>query len=154
MKQQRKPLSAALKDELFHGGHTCYYCGDAKGPYEVDHIRPLARGGKHERGNLVVACIGCNRDKGMKLLHEWIQYRKTNGLFWPPVASHPTEPKHYMSVCHDCRDDDIWNDDNWKRYLPVDMELSESRTYYQLTYRCDEDHVWLSYSNSQRRFRL
>jgi len=47
----------------------CEYCGrrmrgcDA----EVDHRTPLARGGRHERANLAVACSPCNRRKGTML---------------------------------------------------------------------------------------
>lgn len=37
----------------------------------VDHIKPLARGGKHEIENLAPACLPCNCSKGTKLLSEW-----------------------------------------------------------------------------------
>jgi len=47
----------------------CIYCG---GPHEHDdHVIPLARGGTHERANLVPACKRCNCSKKDKFLNEW-----------------------------------------------------------------------------------
>src|SRR5690554_4089856 len=37
----------------------CAYCG-ASGPLHMDHIVPLARGGRHGIGNLLPACASCN----------------------------------------------------------------------------------------------
>src|SRR5690606_22558633 len=48
----------------------CAYCG-ASGPLHMDHIVPLARGGRHGIGNLLPACASCNCSKGAKLLMEW-----------------------------------------------------------------------------------
>lgn len=43
---------------------TCYWCGiQCKTEYHVDHYEPLARGGKHEIANLVIACPTCNLKK-------------------------------------------------------------------------------------------
>ena len=50
--------------ELFRAG-ICHYCGK-KFPEEeltLDHIVPVARGGKSTRGNLVVCCRPCNQAK-------------------------------------------------------------------------------------------
>jgi len=48
---------------------NCLYCN---GPAEqIDHIIPLARGGRHSIGNLTAACKKCNQSKGSKLLMEW-----------------------------------------------------------------------------------
>lgn len=40
----------------------CFYCG-AKGKMELDHVIPVARGGRHSIGNLVSACQKCNNRK-------------------------------------------------------------------------------------------
>jgi len=52
----------------------CYYCKKqlaydnygtigARGSWELDHKIPRSQGGSDESGNLVAACVGCNRDK-------------------------------------------------------------------------------------------
>jgi hypothetical protein len=43
---------------------TCRYCGDIVGPFEIDHVVPVAMGGTNRRGNLVLACRPCNSRKG------------------------------------------------------------------------------------------
>ena len=44
---------------------VCYYCGGsfAKKDLTMDHVVPLARGGKSTKGNVVTACKPCNNDK-------------------------------------------------------------------------------------------
>jgi 5-methylcytosine-specific restriction endonuclease McrA len=46
---------------------VCHWCGKncAKG-FTVDHYTPLAKGGKHEASNLVIACRPCNSKKNAK----------------------------------------------------------------------------------------
>lgn len=62
----RKPLSKKLRFEVFkRDAFTCQYCGK-KAPdvvLEVDHIKPVSKGGKNELLNLVTACFECNRGK-------------------------------------------------------------------------------------------
>ena len=50
--------------ELFRKG-VCYYCGGkfAPGELTLDHIVPVARGGRSTRGNMVVCCRSCNQEK-------------------------------------------------------------------------------------------
>jgi 5-methylcytosine-specific restriction endonuclease McrA len=50
----------------------CHICGGFPGESELtlDHIVPLARGGKHTHENLAVACLSCNCAKGARLLTE------------------------------------------------------------------------------------
>lgn len=46
---------------------VCYWCGiNCKKKYHVDHYVALARGGKHEVKNLVIACAPCNLKKNAK----------------------------------------------------------------------------------------
>lgn len=48
----------------------CAYC--RTGRYEhLDHVVPVALGGRHAIGNLLPACRECNLSKGAKLLAEW-----------------------------------------------------------------------------------
>ena len=42
--------------------HYCNYCGSKK-HLEIDHVKPLARGGTHELSNLQILCRKCNRKK-------------------------------------------------------------------------------------------
>jgi 5-methylcytosine-specific restriction endonuclease McrA len=46
---------------------VCYWCGaKCDKAFVVDHYEPLAKGGKHEAGNLVIACRPCNAQKSAK----------------------------------------------------------------------------------------
>lgn len=46
---------------------VCYWCGvKCEQGYTVDHYEPLAKGGKHEADNLVIACRSCNCRKSCK----------------------------------------------------------------------------------------
>jgi len=55
---------------------VCGYCGQSAPPKELtmDHIVPLARGGKSTKGNVVPACKTCNNAKKYLLPMEWDQY--------------------------------------------------------------------------------
>ena len=56
----------------------CHYCGRNTPVKELtmDHIVPLARGGKSTKGNLVTACKECNNNKKNLLPMEWDEYIK------------------------------------------------------------------------------
>ncbi len=53
-------------------GNRCQYCGkkfDTK-DLNLDHVVPLARGGKTTWDNVVCSCLSCNTRKGGRLLSE------------------------------------------------------------------------------------
>ena len=54
----------------------CHYCGATFPPDELtmDHLVPVARGGKSTAGNVVPACRGCNSRKKYLLPMEWDEY--------------------------------------------------------------------------------
>jgi len=54
----------------------CHYCGRkfAHADLTMDHLVPLARGGKSSKGNLVPACKDCNTRKKTLLPMEWQDY--------------------------------------------------------------------------------
>ena len=54
----------------------CHYCGKSVPPKELtlDHLVPLARGGKSTKGNCVPACKECNNRKKNLLPLEWEEY--------------------------------------------------------------------------------
>jgi 5-methylcytosine-specific restriction endonuclease McrA len=54
--------------------NNCFYCG-SKNRIEIDHVIPLARGGRHAIGNLVAACKPCNASKQAKFIMEWRHHK-------------------------------------------------------------------------------
>lgn len=57
---------------------VCSYCGIAcKDDYQIDHIEPLSKGGKHELDNLTIACPKCNREKSDTHLILWFINKAT-----------------------------------------------------------------------------
>lgn len=70
----RQPISASARALVFErDGYACTYCGDMADQLEVDHVVPVARGGRNSFENLVCACRACNRSKGSKLIEEWVR---------------------------------------------------------------------------------
>lgn len=54
---------------------SCVYCDRPFGQMvvaEVDHMTPLAKGGRHEWPNLAPACAGCNRAKSDLDMSDWL----------------------------------------------------------------------------------
>ena len=69
-KNQRKLMTKALRKEIMKRDHyTCQMCGkfmpDEIGLH-IDHIVPIAKGGKTVPSNLQVLCSKCNGAKGAK----------------------------------------------------------------------------------------
>lgn len=58
---------------------SCYYCGRKVGyaNLTMDHIIPLARGGRSTKDNLVPCCKECNNKKKGSLPVEWEEYLET-----------------------------------------------------------------------------
>lgn len=56
----------------------CYYCGKKFKftQLTMDHLVPLARGGRSTKDNLVPACKACNNKKKSMLPLEWEEYLK------------------------------------------------------------------------------
>ena len=54
----------------------CYYCKKILEPAEVtlDHIVPLALGGKTTKGNVAVCCAQCNALKQARTPVEWLVF--------------------------------------------------------------------------------
>ncbi len=52
---------------------VCHYCGKNVGAkaLTMDHLVPLVRGGRSNKGNLVPACKDCNNEKKHQLAFEW-----------------------------------------------------------------------------------
>ncbi|MDD4052775.1 MAG: HNH endonuclease, partial [candidate division Zixibacteria bacterium] len=59
-----KRILLTRKNIIRRDGHTCQYCGDARGAMTVDHVIPKRFGGTDSWENLVCACAHCNNKKG------------------------------------------------------------------------------------------
>ena len=57
----------------------CHYCKKQTPPKELtmDHLVPLARGGRSTKGNVVPCCKECNTQKKQLLPTEWAEYLAT-----------------------------------------------------------------------------
>jgi 5-methylcytosine-specific restriction endonuclease McrA len=53
----------------------CFFCGSVE-RIHLDHIVPIAKGGRHSIGNLQPLCYKCNISKGSKFFYEWKMYMK------------------------------------------------------------------------------
>lgn len=64
----------------------CHYCGRIFPPKELtmDHIVPIARGGRSTHGNIVPACKECNAKKRYLLPSEWQEYLEHLAKPQPP----------------------------------------------------------------------
>jgi len=86
--------------------YTCQYCGRQTHQLTLDHIIPKHQGGEHIWGNVVSACIPCNRRKagrtpeqaGMRLLHHPTHPRSKTPFYIP---------YHYLQT-----------QSEWQKYLP------------------------------------
>ena len=69
-KSQRKLMTKALREQIMErDNYTCQICGkympDEVG-LQIDHIVPVAKGGKTVPSNLRVLCNKCNGRKGAR----------------------------------------------------------------------------------------
>lgn len=57
----------------------CYYCHNIFLPQELtmDHIVPIARGGRSVKNNVVPCCKTCNTKKRQMLPVEWDEYMRS-----------------------------------------------------------------------------
>lgn len=51
-------------------GNRCAYC-QRRGRLTMDHVVPIARGGRHSIGNVLPACFPCNSSKRDDFLAHW-----------------------------------------------------------------------------------
>lgn len=59
---------------------SCAYCGKATPEPEIEHVIPLARGGRDDITNIVPACKACNRDKNTMTGAEYLAWRTRRRL--------------------------------------------------------------------------
>jgi hypothetical protein len=69
----RKAITKKMRFEVFKRDYfKCQYCGGEapKVVLHVDHINPVAKGGKNEILNLITSCVDCNSGKSDRLLSD------------------------------------------------------------------------------------
>jgi hypothetical protein len=57
----------------------CAYCGKFVERPVIEHVIPLARGGRHAIGNVLPACPECNSSKHASFIMEWRKRRTSAG---------------------------------------------------------------------------
>lgn len=70
---QRKLMTAELRTQIIERDDSiCQICGKKckNNEIEIDHIKPISKGGKTSLSNLQVLCMTCNRKKSNKWLEE------------------------------------------------------------------------------------
>ncbi|MFJ9318828.1 HNH endonuclease [Streptomyces globisporus] len=71
--QRRVRAAPYRRAEVFaRWGGTCVYC-DAPAEH-LDHITPIARGGRDVEFNVIPACAPCNLSKADQTLAEWLAF--------------------------------------------------------------------------------
>lgn len=86
----RESLSSKTRSAVLErDGYSCRYCGNTHGPFEIDHVYPVCRGGETTISNLVTACISCNRDKQAKV-----------GIWPKPVGYFQPKPLHISDTVY------------------------------------------------------
>jgi len=80
--RERKLVTRSLRVRILdRDKHTCQLCG-AKAPdvpLHVDHIVPIAKGGRSVEENLHVLCAACNVGKSSRLLQSFKRVRRRPG---------------------------------------------------------------------------
>lgn len=77
LRAEGRGVTAADVRAIYEAQHgQCRWCDcELHENFHVDHVVPLARGGRHEPENACVACPTCNCRKGALLLDEWERRR-------------------------------------------------------------------------------
>ena len=86
--------------------YICQYCGKETRQLTLDHVIPRRLGGEHTWGNIVSACIACNRHKAGKT-PEQAGMRLIRPPSIPRASRFLHVPNHYLQIRSE-----------WQKYLP------------------------------------
>ena len=70
---KRKAISKKIRFEIFkRDKFACQFCGNSapNSILEIDHLKPVSKGGNNDIMNLVTSCYDCNRGKSAKELSD------------------------------------------------------------------------------------
>lgn len=113
---KRKSLTKKNRFEVFkRDGFTCQYCGKAAPEtiLEVDHIKPVSKGGDNELINLVTSCRDCNRGKSDKTLDDNSTLTKQKQML-----DELNERKNQLEMMVQWREDlEVLNDDSAEIFI-------------------------------------
>lgn len=75
-KQKARELRQSQWWKRKRSNGICHYCGEKfpPGDLTMDHIVPIARGGRSVKNNVVPCCKACNTKKRQLLPLEWDEY--------------------------------------------------------------------------------
>lgn len=85
IRRERRKAQELRKSQWWRqqiGKGVCYHCGErfSKDVLTMDHLIPVARGGKSNKRNCVVACKACNTEKGALIaVEKTLSELSTNG---------------------------------------------------------------------------
>ena len=79
IRQERQKARELRKSQWWknrRAGNSCYYCETPTPARQLtmDHLVPLARGGRSVKSNLVPCCKSCNTQKKNLLTIEWTEF--------------------------------------------------------------------------------
>lgn len=118
MAVKRKSISKKIRFEVFkRDGFACQYCG-AHPPsviLNVDHINPVALGGKNDMDNYITACQPCNLGKSATSLAEIPQSLKDKA---GEIAERELQIQGYQAVMN-------------KKRLRIESEAGYVRDVYE-----------------------
>lgn len=108
---KRTGISKKSRFEVFkRDGFICQYCGSHPPAVilELDHIDPVANGGKNNIDNLITACFDCNRGKSANLLTVIPKSLKDRALEVQEREAQIAGYREVMQISLDRIEDDMW----------------------------------------------
>ena len=65
--------TANVRDLYASQSASCYYCSTSiEEGYHIEHMVPISKGGSNWIDNICLACVPCNRTKGVKTAEEFM----------------------------------------------------------------------------------
>jgi len=97
------------KNVLRRDGYRCQYCGRVSADLTIDHVLPIALGGKHAWENVVACCHDCNNKKA----------NRTPKAANMTLLGRPREPA-FLPYLQKVYAADLMGHAEWRKYLFLD----------------------------------
>lgn len=105
----RRRIKFNRKNVLRRDGFRCQYCGRQRSDLTIDHVIPIAVGGKHAWENVVACCQRCNNLKA----------DRTPEKARMKLLSRPKEPA-FLPYLQKIYAADLAGNAEWRKYLFLD----------------------------------